>query len=68
MEENSTECGINELIAKLILEEKINEVNYNYLATNGYPSGLYGSQKWHQTENGLNGEPLKNKILTILNA
>jgi transketolase len=67
MEECSNQCGINELMAKLILQQNISGINYHTLATHGYPSGRYGSQQWHQQENNLQGDGLKKQILSLLN-
>jgi len=36
------------------------------LAANGYPSGKYGDQKWHQAENNLGGEGLKAALTQFL--
>jgi transketolase len=38
-----------------LTSEKLSVVN---LCAEGYPSGLYGSQTWHQQENGLAGSKL----------
>lgn len=62
MEEHARQCGINELIAKLILQNCKIPVKFNDLASNGYISGKYGDQKWHQEENGMYGRSLEDNI------
>jgi hypothetical protein len=36
------------------------------LAANGYPSGKYGDQKFHQAENNLGGEGLISELSKFL--
>ncbi len=62
IEEHAGQCGINELIAKLILEKVKAPVKYNSLFSKGYISGKYGDQKWHLEENGMFGKALENNI------
>jgi len=66
MEEHNGQCGLYETIAAQLLSNKVNTNGYYGLFTNGYPSGKYGSQKWHQAENNLEGDNLKNKIVEFL--
>lgn len=62
IEEHAGECGINELMARLILQNVKAPVKYNCLYSKGYISGKYGDQKWHLEENGMYGASLENNI------
>lgn len=62
LEEHQGQCGLNETLASLLLKELKTPIEYHTLFASGYPSGKYGSQKWHQEENNLAGKPLENKI------
>jgi transketolase len=66
IEEHTGQCGMNEMLARLILKEGIGSINYNSLFSSGYISGKYGDQKWHQSENYLHGENLKQRITEYL--
>jgi transketolase len=66
IEEHNGQCGLYETIAAQILAVNIGGIHYHGLYANGYPSGKYGNQKWHQAENNLEGENLKNKLVEFL--
>lgn len=66
IEEHAGECGINELVAKLILEAGIGQVKYHGLYAKGYISGRYGDQKWHLEENGMHGKALEENIRQLI--
>lgn len=66
IEEHAGECGMNELIAKLILKSGAGPIRYNSLFAKGYISGRYGDQKWHLAENGMHGEALEQNIKMLL--
>jgi transketolase len=66
MEEHNGQCGLYETIAAQLLSNKVTTNGFYGLFANGYPSGKYGSQKWHQAENNLEGDNLKNKIIEFL--
>lgn len=66
MEEHNGQCGLYETIAAQLLANGIGNIHYHGLFANGYPSGKYGSQKWHQAENNLEGENLKTKLNEFL--
>jgi len=57
----SLECFSNNRITKDRLKVKS-------LHALGYPSGLYGDQKWHQEENNLTGDALKNEMINFFNS
>ena len=66
MEEHNAQCGLYETLASNLLANNCGNISYNSLSANGYTSGKYGSQKWHQEENNLDGVNLKNKIKSFL--
>jgi len=65
MEEHHGQCGLNETLARLLLERLDCPIVFRSLSAAGYPSGRYGSQKWHQEENGLAGEKLASSLREI---
>lgn len=58
LEEHYGQCGLNETIAQLLLSTLRCPIVYKSSYAKGYPSGKYGSQRWHQEENGLAGNGL----------
>lgn len=58
VEEHLQVGGLAENLAHSILSGAISVNTFKSLAARGYPSGLYGSQLWHQTENELAGPAL----------
>ncbi len=70
IEEHYTAGGIGELTASQILKNpliKNKDLKYKSLCAQGYPSGNYGDQKWHQEENSLGGKTLENALNQFLN-
>jgi transketolase len=66
IEEHQGQCGMHESIASLILQSGISLKKFLPLFAQGYLSGKYGSQQWHQAENGLAGERLQQHIADFL--
>ena len=66
MEEHNKQCSLYETIAAQVLTDGLGDIKFRGLYANGYPSGKYGSQTWHQEENNLQGGNLKNEILKYL--
>lgn len=66
LEEHRGQCGLNETIARLLLQNVDRVIKFDALYAYGYGSGKYGSQRWHQEENGLAGEPLKLRLRKFL--
>lgn len=62
LEEHQGQCGLHETLASLLLQRLSTPIAYHTLFASGYPSGNYGSQKWHLEENNLAGKNLANKI------
>ncbi|MGA9116835.1 MAG: transketolase C-terminal domain-containing protein [Bacteroidota bacterium] len=68
VEEHYRECGLNEAVAARILPGVQGPLRWKALAADGYPSGRYGSQAWHQRENALAGEGLARHLKEVLDA
>ena len=66
IEEHYGQCGLRETFAASLLERLSTSIRYHSLYAQGYPSGRYGSQRWHQAENNLGGEGLKQTIIEFL--
>lgn len=66
IEEHSGECGLRETLSYHLMNELSSPIKMLSLAANGYPSGKYGDQKWHQAENNLGGEGLNNQLENFL--
>jgi transketolase len=63
IEEHYEQGGLNEALAGLLLKKmKQTGITFKSLSAQGYPSGKYGSQKWHQEENKLEGQGLKRAV------
>lgn len=66
VEEHYQSGGLAENLAPYLL--RCGQIDFDSVCAKGYPSGRYGSQKWHQAENGLAGSDLHNSILRTLAA
>jgi transketolase len=66
LEEHRGQCGLNETIAQLLLQNVHRAITFDALYVQGYVSGKYGSQRWHQEENALAGDPLQAKLRAFL--
>lgn len=62
IEEHNGQGGLNETLAAMLLSTLNVPITFNSLFANGYPSGRFGDQKFHQAENCLEGINLKNKL------
>lgn len=67
IEEHYGQCGLNEAVARHLINELDGKIDYRSLFAQGYPSGRYGSQKWHQAESGLAGPELYKIIKEWIN-
>ena len=67
VEEHNKPGGLSEALSTELLKLKISGLEFMSLTANGYPSGLYGSQTWHQLENNLAGQGLADVITGMLN-
>jgi transketolase len=68
MEEHYRSCGLGEALSYLFLTSGVVPKSLTSLHAAGYPSGRYGSQRWHQAESGLVGSPLASRLETLLRA
>jgi transketolase C-terminal domain/subunit len=58
--------GVAETYAERFINAGIAEQNAVSLAAAGYPTGRYGSQRWHQEESGLAGQALRSHLAKVM--
>jgi len=68
IEEHYRSCGLGEALSHLLLTSRVIPESLTSLHATGYPSGRYGSQRWHQEENGLAGPALVSRLESALRA
>jgi transketolase len=68
IEEHYRACGLGEALSHLLLTSRVVPESLVCLHAAGYPSGRYGSQRWHLEESGLAGKPLALQLLEIVRA
>jgi transketolase len=68
IEEHYRSCGLGEALSYLFLSTGVIPRSFTSLHAAGYPSGRYGSQRWHQEESGLAGPPLLSRLKELLGA
>lgn len=66
MEEHRQAGGLGEALSYALLASGIAPRTYTCLCAAGYPSGRYGSQKWHQEESGLRGAALLSRLKAVI--
>jgi transketolase len=66
IEEHYGACGLGEALSHLFMTRGICPRSFASLHAAGYPSGRYGSQRWHQEECGLAGPSLSSRLEAIL--
>lgn len=66
IEEHAGECGLRETLAYHLLNSLTSNIKILALSANGYPSGRYGDQKFHQAENNLGGDGLVKELAAFL--
>jgi transketolase len=59
IEEHYRACGMAEAVSYLLLRQGVCPRSFTSLHAKGYPSGRYGSQRWHQEESQLAGRALR---------
>ncbi len=62
IEEHHLACGMAEALSHLLLASGVCPRSFSSLHAKGYPSGRYGSQRWHQEESALAGEQLRGQL------
>jgi len=66
IEEHYRACGLAESLSHLFLRQGVCPRSFTSLHAKGYPSGRYGSQRWHQEESGLAGQPLRAQLQQVV--
>ncbi len=66
IEEHYQACGLGEALSHLMLSSGVIPRALSSLHAAGYPSGRYGSQRWHQEESGLRGPALRAQLERLL--
>jgi transketolase len=66
IEEHYRSCGIGEAVSYLLLREGVPALSFSSLHAQGYPSGRYGSQRWHQEESALAGPDLRSHLAEVV--
>ena len=66
IEEHYRSCGLAEALSYLFVREGLCPRRFASLAAKGYPSGRYGSQRWHQEESGLAGRELRVQLERVI--
>ena len=66
IEEHYAACGLGEALSYSLLTSGVVPRSFACISATGYPSGRYGSQRWHQDESGLAGPLLVARLEQIL--
>jgi transketolase len=66
IEEHYQAGGLGEALGHLLLTSSVYPTSFTSLHAAGYPSGRYGSQRWHQVESGLRGPSLVSRLEQIV--
>ena len=66
IEEHYRACGLAEAVSYLLLKQGLCPRSFTSLHASGYPSGRYGSQRWHQEESQLAGRALRAQLERVV--
>jgi len=66
IEEHYLPCGLAEALSYRLLRQGVYPQSFTSLHAKGYPSGRYGSQRWHQEESALAGQPLRSQLERVV--
>jgi len=66
LEEHYGSCGLGEALSHLLLTHAVLPQSLTSLHALGYPTGRYGSQRWHQEESGLAGQALLSHLKEVI--
>jgi transketolase len=66
IEEHYRACGLAEALSYLLLKQGVRPRAFVSLHASGYPSGRYGSQRWHQEESELAGGALHLQLQRVV--
>jgi transketolase len=62
IQEHYAACGLGEALSERFLSSGVVPRSFTSLHATGYPTGRYGSQRWHQQESGLAGRELCSRL------
>ncbi len=65
-EEHYAPCGLGEAVSHALLTSGVVPESFTCLHAAGYPSGRYGSQRFHQLESGLAGPALVSRLERLI--
>ena len=66
IEELYRACGLAEALSYQLLKQGVCPRSFTSLHAKGYPSGRYGSQRWHQEESALAGRDLRLQLRKVV--
>ena len=66
IEEHYGACGLGEALSRLFLTHAVFPQPFTCLHAAGYPTGRYGSQRWHQEQSGLAGQALRSQLQEVM--
>lgn len=66
IEEHYGACGLAEALSVQLLKRGVCPRDFLSLHARGYPSGRYGSQRWHQEESALRGRELHLQLQRVV--
>jgi transketolase len=66
IEEHYRSCGMGEALSFLLVKHGVCPLSFTSLHARGYPSGRYGSQRWHQEESALAGRELRSHLEQVV--
>jgi transketolase len=66
IEEHYGACGLGEALSHLFLTHAVFPQSFSSIHAVGYPTGRYGSQRWHQEESGLAGQSLFSRLEKVV--
>ena len=66
IEEHYLPCGLAEALSYLLMQRGLCPRSFTSLHARGYPSGRYGSQRWHQEESALAGPDLHAQLERVV--
>jgi transketolase len=68
IEEHYLSGGLAEALSYQLMRQGVAPQSFTSLHATGYPSGRYGSQRWHQEETGLAGQALRAQLQKVVRA
>lgn len=62
VEEHVSRGGLSEYLLSILADQGIHDMDVQRLHAQGYPNGLYGSQRYHQTVSGLDASSIRSLL------